>query len=339
MAAGRVPLRRLWSRVKPFGDRQGMVGLTIAVALLVAVIGAGCSRGEVSDLPVVADAEGNVTPVGGVEPPGSIIVRVKPTGLAAAIDAAIVAHEQALYQSCDFQAAAHTLLKMVSDSDQITVYATTTQLSFAYSAEGLAVTSGITQPVAITFLHGADGTYAVQEYWTPESGTDYARSIEAKFPAEIQPDALNQGRQCALLETQACYAQAVEHGQVNTTPILGGLIQTICSSPAQMSDTQAYIDEHWREYCELTHYGDYTLYYCFRCFEQGDQSGLSGQIMAAACREILGSDEEVDPPWTTGQDWYDAFKQAALRLQRAQGDEFMQQHRPGSWLLLRMLAG
>lgn len=71
-----------------------------------------------------------------------------------------------------------------------------------------------------------------------------------------------------------------------------------------------YIGQHPQEYQSLISYGEYTLDYCYNLFAKGGQTGLEGQIMAAACRDIL----EVKGiklntiQYNSGQDWYNAVK-------------------------------
>ncbi len=91
---------------------------------------------------------------------------------------------------------------------------------------------------------------------------------------------------------------------------IAGLIETICASPAQMSNPQAYIDAHPVEYRALLSCGDDTLDYCFALFAQGGQTGLEGHIMASACRDILAAKGAAldDILYNTGQDWYDGVK-------------------------------
>jgi hypothetical protein len=103
-----------------------------------------------------------------------------------------------------------------------------------------------------------------------------------------------------------------------------------------MSNPGAYIEEHMAEYHQLIYYGAHTLRYCYASFEHGGQTGLDGHIMAAACREILG-EEDIDILAETGQDWYEAFKQHVEALREQEGDAYLAENLPGSYLLLKTI--
>ncbi len=209
-------------------------------------------------------------------------------------------------------------------------------LEFSYTEDGISETSGSHMPVAITFERSPTGGYDVIEYWMPQEGTHYGPSIQEKFPADINADALDTQKYITA-HMQSCYAQAVEYGKIVVYQVIAGLIEKITSSPLHMSNPQAYIQEHTAEYREMIYYGRYTLQYCFTLFEQGGQTGLDGHIMAAACRDILGEAEALDILADTGQDWYDAFKLHTENLREENGDDYMKENYPGSFLLMQML--
>lgn len=241
------------------------------------------------------------------------------------------------HHKSDFAAEAHTVLKTVESASTTTVYAMALYQEFGYAGSGFFETSGSHMPVAITFEKNAAGEYELKEYWTPQDGSYYAPSIKEKFPSDIYKDALDT-QKYIVAHIQSCYEQAIEYGNVPVAGHLAKLVETICSSPAEASNSWAYIDAHPIEYREMIYYGNYTLRYCFTLFEQGGQTGLDGHIMASACRDILGKEEDIDLLANTGQDWYDAFKKQAENLRAKHGDDYMKKNKPGSWLLLQMLA-
>lgn len=108
----------------------------------------------------------------------------------------------------------------------------------------------------------------------------------------------------------SCYAKSIEYNKIDAKAEIAKIIKTISSSPSQESTPQAYIGQHPQEYQSLISYGEYTLDYCYNLFAKGGQTGLEGQIMAAACRDIL----EVKGiklntiQYNSGQDWYNAVK-------------------------------
>lgn len=80
-------------------------------------------------------------------------------------------------------------------------------------------------------------------------------------------------------------------------------IETIMSSPGFSSVSQDYIKEHKKEYDDIISIGDIALSYMLKQFEENDESGLKGHIMAQACIDILGDKNKVKS-YMTGEDWY-----------------------------------
>lgn len=262
-------------------------------------------------------------------------VSYSPTDLEACISNAILTSSTNNYRKGDFAAEAHTVFKTVVKENITTVYAMALYMEFGFAGSGFFETGGSHMPVAITFERKTTGEYVLKEYWIPQDGSYYSSSIKKKFPIDIYGDAIDT-QKYILAHTQACYAQAIEYGNVPVTGHLGKLLETICSSPAAASNPGAYIDAHPIEYREMLYYGSYTLRYCFTLFEKGGQTGLEGHIMASACRDILGT-VDIDVLASTGQDWYDAFKESAEDLLSQKGEDYMKKNRPGSWILLQML--
>lgn len=273
--------------------------------------------------------------VGGVGGPINITVNNDRTDLGACVADAILAANMNQYHNGDFAAEAHTILKTVESASTTTVYAMALYMEFGYSGGGFSETGGNHMPVAITFQKNADREYKITEYWVPQDGSYYAPSIKRKFPSDIYEDALDTQKH-VVAHIQSCYEQAMKYGKVDVDEQISKLIETITSSPAQMSNLQAYIQEHITEYRKLIYFGKHTLRYCFTLFESGGQTGLDGHIMASACRDILGEAEDIHLLANTGQDWYEAFKRSAENLRRQNGDDYMEKNMPGSWLLLKI---
>ena len=271
-----------------------------------------------------AETEGSVD-----NEPEEVTASIDRTNLEACVSEAILNANAGLHMDSDFAAEAHTILmieepvgrdtqyerngngsfiRKFSDGDnETTVYAMALYLEFSFTEDGFSETGGSHVPVAITFEINDAGEYGLKEYWEPQDGGGYAPSIKEKFPADIYEDALDT-QKYVVAHIQSCYAQAVECGNVDVAAQIAGLIEMITSSPAQMSDPQAYIDEHVMEYRQLIYFGEHTLKYCFAAFEQGGQTGLEGHIMAMVCRDILGDAGDIDA--STGQEWYGALPQS-----------------------------
>lgn len=231
--------------------------------------------------------------------------------------------------------------KIDSNVQRTTYYGWALYQEYRITENGLETVSGSHIPVALTFEYDDYG-YSLLEYWEPRDGSYFAQDIREKFPAHIAEDGMD-SQKFIPLQIQECYAQAVVSTGLDTNQVIGTLIKTICSSPAQSSNLGDYIREHFTEYQELTYYGQYTLEYCFARFEQDGETGLPGQIMAYVCGEIAVSWGEEPLVFSlfnngvlTGRMWYSAFKNNALSLLEQYGEIELAKY-PASYILLCML--
>ena len=160
-------------------------------------------------------------------------------------------------------------------------------------------------------------------------------SIRDKFPDEIEEKALDTQKYIRA-QIQNCYAQAVEFGGVDTTTAIEELFTIIESSPLHSSNPGDYIYEHSIEYRELTYYGQYTLRYCFEQFLKGEQIGLRGHLMRAVIDDIA-PESKLQIQTMTGQEYFDAWKDAALRIAEEHSTEWIKGNRPAAWILLQMM--
>ncbi len=180
---------------------------------------------------------------------------------------------------------------------------------YRISEEEIQVAGGSHLPVALTFERRGD-TYILAEYWEPRGGGDFQEDIHEKFPQKLWEDGVD-SQKFILMQEQACHAQAVSHAGLDTDAIISGLLQAICSSPEVASDPGSYLNTNHLEYRELLFYGEYTVRYCIKRFEEGNETGLEGHVMARACEEILELKGklpvEVEPA-STGQEWYETLK-------------------------------
>ncbi len=264
--------------------------------------------------------------------------------LESAVSQAIVSHSDGDVPANGLATQAHTILltDYSASTGVITVYAIALYQEFLLENNKIQATVGSHMPVAITFdtAPTADDTaasYRLLEYWIPEDGANYQRSLQEKFPSSIYEQALDI-QAYALPHMQACYQQAIIYSSIDTKSAIAGLIEEICSEPAAMSNPAAYLSAHPLEVQELTYYGDYTLDYCFSRFESGQEVGLEGHIMAYVCQLIL-NEQNIRLEYETGQDWYAAYLEYALQLQSSHGDTWMQVHTPAAWHLLEIHTG
>ncbi|MBR3972641.1 MAG: hypothetical protein IKJ99_01660 [Oscillospiraceae bacterium] len=140
---------------------------------------------------------------------------------------------------------------------------------------------------------------------------------------------------------QHCYDQAVKYWGLDTDRMVDNLLDTIGSSPAQYSNAAPYIEAHPDEYEKLINLGEYTLSYCFREFIGGKSSGIRGEIMAAACRDIgesLGEDISFEGQYVNGAGWFTAFQNHAKSLFDTRGMDALENTNRATWLLLNTLS-
>ena len=221
-----------------------------------------------------------------------------------------------------------------SSTHKITYYGWALYEQYRATDNGLETTGGSHIPVALSFDLDERG-YTLTEYWEPRDGSYYAQDIREKFPAHIVEDALH-GQKFILQQTQECYAQAIAATGLDTDKVIGALIEMICSSPALSSNPGDHIKEHSIEYRELTYYGRYTLKYCFTEFLKGGQTDLRGHIMRDVIDDIA-PEAQLKLYAETGQEYFDAWKDAAMSIREQHNMEWIETHQPAVYLLLSML--
>ena len=222
-----------------------------------------------------------------------------------------------------------------NDFSEYTHYGWALYEEYRVTENGLRTVCGSHIPVAITLREDPSGTLTLKEYWKPRDDSYYAQDICEKFPAHIAEDGMD-SQKFILQQMQECYAQAVAFTGLDTNQVIGTLIETICSSPAQSSNPGDYIKEHFIEYRELTYYGRYTLKYCFAEFLKGGQTDLCGHIMRAVIDD-LAPEAQLKLYAETGQEYFDAWKDAAIAIEQQHDMEWIETHQPAIYLLLQMI--
>lgn len=134
-----------------------------------------------------------------------------------AISTAILEHNEGKYYSGEFSCESHVALATEegnstnSDSmDVMTVYAVSLYQEYQKSEDTVEAVSGGCTPIALTFKITKDGEYALQEYWEPTDGSEYAEDIRIKFPKEVADSVLNGHNYSDDLQTQN-YHKALEY--------------------------------------------------------------------------------------------------------------------------------
>ena len=265
--------------------------------------------------------------------------------LAKAINQAILDHNKPTTPDGLYHCASFAVLSMeeisgtpASDSaqpkTQVTVYGHALHQAFGFSGHTFHTAQASHIPVALTFTL-QDGNYILAEYWEPRSGNFYAEDIQNKFPDEIEEDALN-NQKYLLSQTQHCYEQAIEYGGVDAFYAVEYLFDVISSSPTTASRPVDYIDAHPAEYLELTYYGDYTLRYILAEFLKGGQTGLKGHLMRTVLDE-LAPEVQLRLHTETGQEYFEAWKDSALRVAQHHDTPWLEENLPAVYLLIQVI--
>ena len=194
--------------------------------------------------------------------------------------------------------------------DYLIVYAMVLEQDYVFGeTDGQIIDGGGSHmPVAITFKVQGD-EYILEEYWRPEDGSYYESSIREKFPDDMEEEAMDT-QKYILAQKQNCYNQAVKFAETDIDAVMENLMEEILSSPKSSSSVQDYISAHYVEYRELTYYGMHTLAYCRDRFEEGNQSGLKGSLMAAVSQNIAegyGWKQVNGYMYEDAQGWYDDY--------------------------------
>lgn len=262
----------------------------------------------------------------------------------AAIQEAIMEHNGDFYENPDpeeYDFACCSFVNLETESPapaigsealRVTYYGWAYYAEYQFSETGIEEVGGSHIPVALTFALEEDGAYTLEEYWEPSDGDGYEPDIRGKFPPSVVEDALD-SQKFVEQQIRNCYAQAIASGPLDTDPMIGHLLKAICKAPDASSlyassNPQDYIDAHRIEYRKLGYFGDAALQYCIERFEQGNENGLEGHIMARLCEELLGAKWKIPPEASsapTGQAWYEALKAEEANFQERKlepGEDF-----------------
>lgn len=113
------------------------------------------------------------------------------------------------------------------------------------------------------------------------------------------------------------------------------LFAAIATSPAEASFPGAYLAAHPEEHQALLDGGQETLRYIFTQFLTGGQTGLEGHLMRLVLDE-LAPEAQLKLTADTGQEYFDAWREAAEGVLDEHGAEWMETNQPAMWLMLQM---
>lgn len=123
--------------------------------------------------------------------------------------------------------------------------------------------------------------------------------------------------------------EAVEDGRIQS------LFDVIGSSPAASSSPGDYVAAHESEYSQLLYYGDYTLRFIIEQFLAGAGTDLQGQLMRIALDD-LAPEAALRLHAATGQEYFDAWLEAAERMLDEHGGDWMAENQRAAWYALQI---
>ena len=273
--------------------------------------------------------------------------------LSTAVISAILDHNRPSDPDGLYHCASFVLLtqeELCFDSDpplpnQVTVYGIALHEKFSLAEELIREVESRYIPVKLTFEKTPQGAFRLLNSWFPneryESWDQYSVAIYEQF--STHSDDLATSALYAILDEiylvrlkQECYRQAVAYIGMDTEPIMERLFAVIESSPLFSSNPGSYIDAHPAEYKELIYYGDCTLQYIFSKFLAGNQIGLRGHIMRSLLDD-LAPEAQLRLYAMTGQEYFDEWKSAAIRVSEQHEMEWIKENQPAIWFLLQMI--
>ena len=230
------------------------------------------------------------------------------------------------------------------------------ELIYTYEIKGL---GGEEQPVSLRLYAYEPELVMVYsreawQYYTI-SQEDY-QAFEEMIQAQISRDSYGQKGQAGTAFPQGEGEKDTGDVLFDLRPvgeILDGLFAELMEGSPASGNPGDYIEARPEIYAEILGYRYSTLAYCFGAFEQGGQTGLKGQLMAAACRGIAGGEDGKDkgdpaeenashksrPLYGNGQEWYDARKALAKELVAEQGWDEVVKYRLLEGSILQFLEG
>ena len=113
------------------------------------------------------------------------------------------------------------------------------------------------------------------------------------------------------------------------------LFDVIGSSPAASSSPGDYVNAHQVEYSQLLYYSDYTLRFIVERFLAGEGTDLQGQLMRIVLDD-LAPESALRLLTSTGQEYFDAWLEAAERMLDEHGGDWMAENQRAAWYALQI---
>lgn len=199
-------------------------------------------------------------------------------------------------------------------------------------------TSGSTGYAAITFNIDNNNQFSLKEYWEPRDGGLLLKDLNRVFPEGII-DNFEDNIYSPIREQliQANFSKAIEASNFNTDKTIEKLFADIENNKevAYSSAPGDYIDASPDKYNLLMNYGDYTLKYIYKEFLKGNVEGMKDNLMWIVLKDLT-PDEVLKSVCYSGQEYFDAFYDHAIRMYESNDEEYMREFEPAAWILIEM---
>lgn len=199
-------------------------------------------------------------------------------------------------------------------------------------------TSGSAGYAAITFNINDNGQFSLKEYWEPRDGGLLLKDLNRVFPEGII-DNFEDNRYGPIKEQliQANFSKAIEASNFNTDKAIEKLFADIENNKyvAYSSAPGDYIDASPDKYNLLINYGDYTLKYIYKEFLKGNVEGMKDNLMWIVLKDLTPN-EVLKSVCYSGQEYFDAFYDHAIRMYELNDEEYLREFEPAAWILIEM---
>lgn len=169
------------------------------------------------------------------------------------------------------------------ETDYITVYTMVLTTDFIYNESKLVEDGGGHFPVALTFKMLPNKKFELTEFWIPEDGSYYVKSIKRKFPQRLHVSALDT-QKYVLQQIQECYSQAIEHWKLDDDILIYSALEEIINLPKDAPEWHVLALKR-----NLTYFGDYMLTYRTKQQDIGYDRPAHKKLVDEACQIIINS--------------------------------------------------
>lgn len=198
-------------------------------------------------------------------------------------------------------------------------------------------TSGSAGYAAITFNIDDDGQFSLKEYWEPRDGGLLLKDLNRVFPEGIIDNFEDIHGTVGEQLIKNNFSKAIEASNFNTDKAIEKLFADIENNKevAYSSVPGDYINASTDKYNLLMNYGDYTLKYIYKEFFKGNVGGMKDNLMWIVLKD-LAPNEVLKTVCYSGQEYFNAFYDHAIRMYELNDEEYMKEFEPAAWILIEM---